>query len=144
MAELNFEGLDKLLTAFEHISKVPDEILFKALTEMENIAASEIKSSGERYGVRDSESDTHILDNIKKNKPKRTDYGGSARISFSGIRKRGGKRVSNGYIAFVQEYGKRNQQAKPFVHEAIDKNSKRMVKEAADIIGGWMEKEFNK
>ena len=143
MVTLNFEGLDELMTAFEHISQVPDDVLFKALTEMEDIAANEIKSSGEKYGIRDPESNEHILDKIKKDKPKRTKDGVSARISFSGTRQRGNKRVSNGYIAFLQEYGKRNQQARPFASEAMDRNSEKIVKVGAKIITDWIEREFN-
>lgn len=142
MVELNFEGLDELMTAFENVSKVPDDVLFKALTEMQDIAASEMKTSGERYKVRDPESDVHILDTIKKNKPKRVEDGGKASISFSGSRQRGNKRVSNGYIAFVQEYGKRNQQARPFVSEAINRNSERIVRVGAKIVSDWLTQEF--
>lgn len=143
MVTLNLEGMDELLTAFEHISKVPDDVLFKALSEMEDIAASEIKASGERYRIRDPESNVHILDKIKKGKPKRTEDGGSARISFSGSRKRGNKSVSNGYIAFIQEYGKRNQQARPFASEAMNRSSERIVKVGAKTISDWLEREFN-
>lgn len=142
MVTLNWEGLDELMDAIEHISKVPADVVEEALTKMEDIAAEEIRQSGERYGVRDPESNVHILDKIKKGKPKVTEDGGSARISFSGSRKRGNKRVSNGYIAFVNEYGKRNQQARPFVSEAIDRNSERIVKAGVKIISDWMEKEF--
>ena len=125
---------------------MPDDVLFEALEKMSDIAANEIKASGERYNIRDPESDVHILDKIKKNKPKKTEYGGSAKITFSGSRKRGKskKRVSNGYIAFLQEYGKRNQQARPFVGEAMNRHSKEIVKAGADIISDWLEHEFNK
>lgn len=142
MATLNFEGLDELLDAFLHISKVPDDVVFEALTQMEDIIVPQVKAIGESYGIRDPESDVHILDKIKKGKPKRTKDGGIAKVSFSGSRTRNGKKTSNSYIAFVNEYGKRNQQARPFVSEALDRNSEKMVKVAARIIGGWIEENF--
>lgn len=142
MASLNFEGLDELLTAFEHIRNIPDDVFAESLSAMEEIAASEIKASGERYNVRDPESDVHILDKISKGKPKRTRDGGKARISFSGNRQRDGTKTSNGYIAFVQEYGRRKQQARPFASEAMDRNSERIVKAGAKIITDWLEHEF--
>lgn len=142
MPRLDLTGLDELLKAFENISEVPDSVVERALTEMETIAAEEIKSSGERYGVRDHESNVHILDKIKMNKPKRTESGGYADVTFEGTRQRGGTKTRNAEIAFINEYGKRNQQSRPFIGEAMNKKAKEIVQTGADIITEWMEKEF--
>lgn len=144
MPRLDLTGLDDLLKAFENISQVPDSVVNRALTEMETIAADEIKSSGERYGIRDKESNVHILDNIKMNKPKRTESGGYADVTFSGARTRHGSSTRNAEIAFINEYGKRNQQARPFIGEAMNKKAKEIVQAGADIVTEWMEKEFNR
>lgn len=144
MPRLELTGMDDLLKAFENISQVPDSVVDRALTEMETIAADEIKSSGERYRIRDQESNVHILDNIKINKPKRTENGGYADVTFSGSRTRHGNNTRNAEIAFINEYGKRNQQARPFIGEAMNKKAKEIVQAGADIVTEWMEKEFNK
>lgn len=142
MPRLDLTGFDDLVKAFENISNVPESITTKALTEMENIAATEIKASGERYGVRDTESNVHVLDKIKINKPKKTETGGYADVTFSGSRTRHGDQTRNAEIAFINEYGKRSQQARPFVGEAMEKNADKIMKAGAEVIGDWMEKSF--
>lgn len=142
MPRLELDGFDDLVKAFENISNVPESVTTKALTEMENIAANEIKASGERYGVRDPESNVHVLNNIKINKPKKTETGGYADVTFSGSRTRHGKQTRNAEIAFINEYGKRSQQARPFVGEAMEKNADKIMKAGAEVIGDWMEKSF--
>ena len=142
MPRLDLTGFDDLVKAFENISNVPESITTKALTEMENIAATEIKASGEIYGVRDPESNVHVLDKIKINKPKKTETGGYADVTFSGSRTRHGDQTRNAEIAFINEYGKRSQQARPFVGEAMEKNADKIMKAGAEVIGDWMEKSF--
>lgn len=141
---LDVRGFDGLIDAFEHLMDVPDSVVEDALTVMETIAAKEIRTSGENYGVRDPESSVHVLDKIKVNKPKRTKEGGYADVTFSGTRTRNGKQTRNAEIAFINEYGKRNQQARPFVGEAMNKNAEKIVQAGANVIGEWMEKEFSK
>ena len=144
MARLDLTGYDELMKAFERIGDMPDSVLDSALTAMETIAANEIRSSGERYGVRDSESSVHVLDTVKINKPKRTDTGGYADVTFSGTRTRGKTTTRNAEIAFVNEYGKRNQQARPFVGEAMEKNADKIAQAGEKVISEWLEKEFQK
>lgn len=142
MPKLELSGFDELTAAFDKISDVPEEVQMKALTAMEKIAATEIKKSGETYGVRDPESSSHVLDSIKMNKPKKTDTGGYADVTFSGTRTRSGKQVRQAEIAFINEYGKKNQQARPFVGEAMNKNADAIVRVGADVILDWTEKNF--
>jgi hypothetical protein len=74
MATLKIEGMDGLNAAFGRIQNIPDDTKTKALSDMADIAAAAIRRSGEAMGVRDPESDTHILDKIKKaSKAKKTE-----------------------------------------------------------------------
>ena len=142
MARLEFTGLDELNAALNRLGQPPDEVKAKALTEMANVAAGKIKSQGEALGVRDPESDVHILDKIKVNKPKLNEDGGVCTITFAGTRSRGRKRVRNAEIAFVNEYGSRKQRARPFIGQAITQNETAIVEPGAEIIGDWIEKTF--
>lgn len=144
MARLELEGYQDLLDAFARIGSVPEQILTKSLTAMEEVAASKIKSSGETYGIRDPESDVHVLDKVKINRPKKTESGGYADITFSGSRTRHGKSTRNAEIAFVNEYGKRSQQARPFVGEAMEKSADAIANAGAEVLLNWTEKEFAK
>lgn len=142
MPRLDLSGFDELTAAFDKISKVPDEVQMKALTAMEEVAASKIKASGEAYGVRDPESPVHVLDSIKVNKPKKTDSGGYADVTFSGTRTRNGKQYRQAEIAFINEYGKTNQQARPFVGEAMNKNADAIAKAGAEVILDYIDKNY--
>lgn len=142
MASFEFKGFDDLDAALQRLGQPPDEVKAKALTEMANVAAGKIKSQGEALGVRDPESNVHILDKIKVNKPKLNADGGICTITFSGTRTRGRTRTRNAEIAFVNEYGTRKDRARPFIGQAMTQNETAIVEPGAEIIGDWIEKTF--
>ena len=93
-------------------------------------------------GVRDPESDIHILDKIKPAKAKKTETGGEQRITFSGTRSRHKTRTRNAEIAFINEYGKRGQKARPFIGTAMTQNEDKINAPAETVIGDWIESNF--
>ena len=143
MANLVMSGFDELNDAFNRIGDIPFEVTAEALTEMATVAADKIKSSGEQMGVRDPESNVHILDNIKAAKPKQTQGGGRCDITFSGTRTRHNIKTRNAEIAFINEYGKRGQDARPFIKNGM-KDEESIAAPAERIIGDWIESEFKK
>lgn len=143
MASLELQGFESLEDAFRRISEIPFSVTSDALDGMAEVAAGKIRDQGERMGVRDPESDEHILDRIKTGKPKQTDSGGYETITFSGSRTRGKSRTRNAEIAFVNEYGKRGQAARPFVGLAMTQNEDAILQPAEKTIGDWIEKSFN-
>lgn len=145
MAKFETFGFEDLQDALERISDIPFGVIEEALDGMADVAADKIRSTGESMGVRDPESDVHILDKIKKaSKAKKTDSGGYLNISFSGSRRRGKTSTRNAEIAFVNEYGKRGQPARPFIGKAMTQYEKQIAAPAEKVIGDWIEKEFNK
>ena len=143
MARLEISGLDGLEEAMKRISEIPPAVKTDALGAMADVAAAEIRLSGESMGVRDPDSDVHILDKIKKAKPKLNAFGGYQDITFSGSRRRGKTRTRNAEIAFVNEYGKRGQPARPFIGQAMTKNEEKIAAAGGDVLGDWIEKEFS-
>lgn len=144
MARLDIEGMDELNTAFGRIASVPQSVTGQALGEMAAIAAAAIKRTGESMGVRDPESDVHILDKITTTKPKFTHAGGYKDITFSGTRRRGSTTTRNAEIAFINEYGKRGQPARPFMGRAMTENEAKIADAGGKVLGDWIEKEFNR
>lgn len=143
MASLELTGFDDLEDAFRRISEIPFDVTAEALDAMAAVAADAIRSTGESMGVRDPESDVHILDRIKPRKPKKTTEGGYEMISFTGTRRRGNTTTRNAEIAFVNEYGKKGQPARPFIGTAMNRNADRIQDQAEKVIGDWIENEFN-
>ena len=142
MATLEIYGLEGLEDAIRSIADIPWEVKDDALGAMAEVAAEKIRSTGESMGVRDPESNTHILDHIARSKPKPTDSGGYADITFRGTRTRNGITTRNAEIAFVNEYGKTGQQARPFIATALAQFEDQIQDAAEEVIGGWIEKEF--
>ena len=142
MASLELTGFDGLEDAFRRISEIPFDVTAEALDAMAEVAAEKIRSTGESMGVRDPESDVHILDKIKPRKPKKTEYGGYEMISFTGSRTRGKTRTRNAEIAFINEYGKRGQPARQFIGTAMNRGADQIQDQAEKVIGDWIEKEF--
>ena len=142
MASLDLIGFDELADAMIRISEVPWDVMEKSLNAMAAVAADKIRATGESMGVRDPESKVHILDKIKPAKARRTRYGGMQKITFSGSRKRGDIRTRNAEIAYVNEYGKRSQTARPFILTAMESNADEISDAGEKIFGDWTEKEF--
>ena len=144
MASLEVTGLDELESRMLLIGAIPDDVMTEALGKMAEVAASEIRDQGETMGVRDPESSVHILDKIKPVKAKQGKDGWHQDITFTGSRTRGKERKStpNAEIAFVQEYGKRGQQARPFIGTAMEANADEITETGWKIVGDWIETTF--
>ena len=142
MATLELTGFDDLEDAFRRISEIPFDVTAEALDAMAAVAADAIRSTGESMGVRDPESDVHILDRVKPRKPKKTTEGGYEMISFTGTRRRGNTTTRNAEIAFVNEYGKKGQPARPFIGTAMSRNEEAISDPAEKVIGDWIETKF--
>lgn len=142
MASLEVTGFEDLQDAFRRISEIPWPVTAEALDGMAEVAMTEIRAEGERMGVRDPESDVHILDNIKRSKAKQTESGGTEAITFRGSRTRGNTKTRNAEIAFVNEYGKRGQRARPFIGTAMTAKEDEISAPAEEVIGAWIENNF--
>ena len=144
MASLELLGFEDLDDAFRRISDIPDDVTADALDAMAQVAAEKIKQSGEAMGVRDPESTVHILDKTKPTKAKISERGGYEDITFSGSRTRGNTRTRNAEIAFINEYGDRKQDARPFIWKAMTQHEEQISAPGEKIVGDWIEKEFEK
>ena len=71
---------------------------------------------------------------IKKGKVKiKKDGSRVIYIYPSGTRERGEKRIRNAEIAFINEFGKKGQKARPFVRTANEKSAEATTQAAADV-----------
>lgn len=146
MAEIVLQGFDELQDAFKAISSIPFSVTRQALDGMADVAEGKIRATGESMGVRDTDPDAqeHILDHISHSRPKKTEDGGKAFITFTGSRKRGNTVTRNAAIAYINEYGaqRRGISARPFISTGMARNEKEISAPAEEIIGGWIEKTY--
>lgn len=144
MGKIAVTGSDMLNDAFARIQDIPFSVTEEALDAMAAVAKQEIRDTGLYMGIRDEDSNVHILDNIKTKKAKKTDDGGREKITFDGTRHRGNTNTRNAEIAFVNEYGKRGQAARPFMRTTFERNAELISEPGERIIGDWIEKEYKK
>lgn len=140
MAQIRLDGLDAVDAMFKDIGEIPFDVTAEALDAMATVAEKKVRASGEAMGVRDPESSVHILDKVTHTKPKKTDSGGYSDVTFSGTRTRGRTRTRNAEIAFINEYGKRNQPARPFIRTAAETGGDQIAEPGEKIVGDWFEK----
>ena len=144
MARIAVTGSDKINGAFQRIQEIPFSVTEQALDAMAGVAMREIIDTGMAMGVRDEESNVHILDDLVTKKAKKTNDGGRKTISFKGSRRRGNTETREAEIAFVNEYGKRGQPARPFMRTALEQNADLISEPGEKIVGDWVEKEYKK
>lgn len=144
MADFSISGLEELGITLKKISDIPEDVMANALTSAGKILAEEQRKVGDEKGVRDPESNVHILDKIRVNKPKVKKNKASVTITFSGKRKRGKNKIEtrNAEIAFINEFGKKGVPAKEFVAVANAKAQDKAMDAAADVIRKWIESNF--
>ena len=121
-----------------------DEILMGWPVSGPEEARERIRETGEAMGVRDPESSEHILDKLKLSKVTYTKDGGYLKVTYSGKRLRGKTTTQNSEIAFINEFGKRGQPARPFMKTALDKSADEISQAGADKLSAWQDKIFEK
>lgn len=140
MATVKLEGFAEIDRMFKELGDVPFDVTSEALLAMAAEGEKAVRSTGSAMGVRDPESNVHILDKITHTKVKQTDDGAVGYVTFSGSRTRGKTKTRNAEIAFVNEYGKRNQAARPFIRQAAEQYADAIAAPGEKILGDWQEK----
>lgn len=143
MATVEVSGFAELDALFKRLGDVPFDVTSEALEAMAEEGENAVRATGTAMGVRDPESSVHILDKVTHTRPKQTDSGGVAYVTFSGSRTRGKTKTRNAEIAFVNEYGKAGQEARPFIRQAAEQYADRIAAPGERTVGDWWEKTFS-
>ena len=122
MANISFHGLDELMLDMQAVAELPDEVIDEMLNAQADVVVAAQRAEAEAMGVHAPGSGL-VIKSIKKGKVKVKKGVRVIHITPTGTRKRGKKRVRNAEIAFVNEYGKKNQKARPFIRTANEKSA---------------------
>ena len=129
MGRLTVSGLDALSDDFAALARLPDKVIEGILeAEADVILPAQRAEIEKQWNGPKNLSTGMSAKSIKKGKVKKDRDGRSLSIYPQGTRKRGGRTTRNAEIAFINEYGKRGQPARP----AIDAANKKKEKEAID------------
>ena len=134
MADLRVTGLDELMLSMQDIAALPDEVQDDMLNAAADVIVSAQKAKIRAYGIYDGKSTKHVADSIKKGRVKFKKGQRILYVSPTGSRKRGNTVTRNAEILFVNEYGKRNQKARPAVRDANEEAMDAAVQAQADVL----------
>ena len=126
MGRLTVSGLDALSDDFAALARLPDSVVEGILeAEADIIVAEQQHQVGAQWQGQYSEKIS--AKSIKKGKVKKDRDGHSLSIYPQGTRKRGKQSTRNAEIAFINEYGKRGQPARPAISTANTKKEKEAI-----------------
>lgn len=125
MGRLTVNGLDALSDDFAALARLPDSVIEGILeAEADVILPAQRAEIEKQWNGPKNLSTGMSAKSIKKGKVKKDRDGRSLSIYPRGTRKRGGRTTRNAEIAFINEYGKRGQPARPAISTANMKKEK--------------------
>lgn len=135
MANLDISDFDRYALAFDELAKMPDSVL----TEMCEAGGEIIRKTQAKTAERMLQGKYYkgaVAKNVKLGKVRRSRRVVEVYINFEG--KQHGIRIAE--IAYINEYGKKNQPARPFIKTANEECADRAVDAAAKIYNDYLDK----
>ena len=134
MASLTVNGMDALLDDLDALANLPDSVIEEILEAEADVIVEAQRKTAREMGVYDSGM---TAASIKKGKVKKTGLDHSITVAPQGTNTRGDR---NAEVAFVNEYGKRGQPARPFTRTANERAEKDMVEAGEKKYHAYLDK----
>lgn len=136
MAEFGVTGLEDLLLSMQEVAQIPDDVIDEILNAQADVTVEAQKAAGRQMGV----EDTGItLRKLKKGKVKIRKGQRVIYITPTGTRQRGKTKTRNAEIAFVNEYGKKGQKARPFIKLGNEKSAEEATAAGFRVYDAWLQ-----
>ncbi len=134
MATFTVSGFDGVRISMEEIAQIPENVQSEILNKQADLAVQAIRERGLALGVhRTGETLAHL----RKGKVKRDKNGDLCiYVTFNGKNSRGTRYAE---IAFINNYGKRNQAARPFVTDGVASIEKQAQDIAVSTYDEWLQ-----
>lgn len=156
MASLKFDSVEHLEYSFKQIGSLPESLVTDILIRQAKLIHDAVRAEARKLGK--GYSNDNSRDSIARGAQQRSYATGqtaqSVEISppepdkktelvkvdvyFSGTRNRGKKRVANKLVAYMNEYGSKNINARNFVRTAIARVDAAVKKIAETAIDEWL------
>lgn len=134
MAVLETSGLDSFQLSMEELANLPDSVLDEMLLASAQVVEYAQKRKGRAYGVHRTGV---TLSALTHGKAKRAKEG---RVIHVYPRGRNADGNSNAEVAFINEYGKRGQPARPFIRDANEESADEAVDRAEAVYHSWLDR----
>lgn len=138
MAGFSFGGVDDLMLSLEEVAQIPEDVQIEMLQAQAEVLADAQRQYGKLYRVQDTGV---MLSKIKPGRPKLRKGVPVIYVTPSGSRLRGKKnpkRVRNAEIAFINEYGKKGQKARPFIRAANEASAEATTRAGLEVYDRWL------
>ena len=138
MAEFSCNGLDDLMLSLQEIAAIPEEVQDEMLRAGAEVVAQAQREKVRAYGIYDGSSPRHVADSIKPGKVKLKKGQRIIYVSPTGSRRRGKTVTRNSEILFVNEYGRREQKARPAVRDANEASAEATTAAQAEVYDKYL------
>ncbi len=122
--------------SFEELANIPDEVLDEMLEAQADVIEPAQREKARAYGVYGTGG---VIASITRGKVKRSSKGRTLSIYPRGSRKRGNTTTREAEIAFINEFGKRNQPARPFIRDANESAADEAVQASKAVYDSWLQ-----
>ncbi len=133
MAIFSTNGLDEYAFNLAELSQIPDSVIEEML-----MAEAEVIKKGQEQTARSMLQGPYnrggVVSAIRAGEPKRSGLRKVVYVTFKGMQH--STRLAE--IAFINEFGKKNQPARPFIREATEKNADAAVDAAAQVYDKYL------
>ncbi len=133
MARIEISGLVDVLNSMEKLAQIPDGVINDMLNAQSEVVVKAQKKTGLRMGIHRTGV---TLQSIKAGNVKRRRDGAYVDVYPQGTNKDGNR---NAEVAFINEYGKRGQPARPFIRTANEESAAETTRAAEKILHDWQE-----
>ena len=134
MGRITVNGLDALMDDLSDLAKLPDSVIDSILNAEADVIVEAQKRSAQKMGVHKTGV---TMSSIKKGKVKKTGNDRSIIVSPQGKNPSGAR---NAEVAFVNEYGKKGQPARPFIRTANEQAQAKAVEAGEKIYHAYLDK----
>lgn len=139
MAEFGFKGLDELTLSLQEIAEIPEDVQDEMLNAQADVVVEAQRRKIRAYGIYDGSSPVHVANSVKKGRVKLRKGERVLYVSPTGTRTRGkGKKTRNAEIAFVNEFGKRGQKARPAIMDANEACAEETTQAGLRVYDEWL------
>ncbi len=134
MGKLTISGIDELMNDFAALAALPDSVTDGILeAEADVIVSAQRQETAKTW--RGPYATGTTARSIKKGKPKRAKGGKHIIVSPQGKNKRG---TRNAEVAFINEYGKRGQPARPAIRAANERAEEQAVEAGEKVYHDYL------
>lgn len=135
MGSLSVSGLDGLIDDLDELARLPDSVTDQILNaEADVIAAAQQAETAKQWKGQYWTGTT--ARSIKKGKVKKTGLDKSITVAPTGKNKRG---TRNAEVAFINEYGKRGQPARPAMKTANERKEQEAVEAGEKVYHAYLD-----